>query len=46
MTVLMERPVEEPVLKTGRHWEWIGLGALLIGTAVAYIWGLERVSLL
>ncbi|WP_247596189.1 MULTISPECIES: glycosyltransferase family 39 protein [unclassified Rhodococcus (in: high G+C Gram-positive bacteria)] len=25
---------------SGRRWEWIGLGALLLGTAVAYIWGL------
>lgn len=25
---------------SSRRWEWIGLGALLVGTAVAYIWGL------
>ncbi|WP_176444150.1 glycosyltransferase family 39 protein [Rhodococcoides kyotonense] len=38
--MLMERTADAPARQTGRRWEWIGLGALLIGTAVAYIWGL------
>ncbi|AYJ48452.1 glycosyltransferase family 39 protein [Rhodococcus sp. P1Y] len=40
MTVVLERPIEKPALGGGRRWEWIGLGALLVGTAIAYIWGL------
>ncbi|OZC90252.1 glycosyl transferase [Rhodococcus sp. 06-418-1B] len=40
MTTLMQRPVEEPTQKTHSRWEWIGLAVLLVGTAVAYIWGL------
>ncbi|MCZ4076765.1 glycosyltransferase family 39 protein [Rhodococcus sp. H36-A4] len=42
MTTLIERQPEsaEPMPESGPRWEWIGLGALLVGTAVAYIWGL------
>ncbi|OAK54581.1 glycosyltransferase family 39 protein [Rhodococcoides kyotonense] len=40
MTMLMERTADAPVQRTGTRWEWVGLGALLLGTAVAYIWGL------
>ncbi|OZC57717.1 glycosyl transferase [Rhodococcus sp. RS1C4] len=40
MTTLMQRPVEEPTQETHSRWEWIGLAVLLVGTAVAYIWGL------
>ena len=42
MTTLMERQSEAaaPAPRSNRKWEWIGLAALLVGTAVAYIWGL------
>ncbi|OZC62914.1 glycosyl transferase [Rhodococcus sp. 15-725-2-2b] len=42
MTTTIERPAADasaaPV--TSPRWEWIGLVALLVGTGVAYIWGL------
>nr|WP_296774465.1 glycosyltransferase family 39 protein [Rhodococcus sp. (in: high G+C Gram-positive bacteria)] len=36
----MERHVDAPVPEKSKRLEWIGLGALLVGTAVAYIWGI------
>ncbi|WP_442972691.1 glycosyltransferase family 39 protein [Rhodococcus sp. G-MC3] len=36
----MERHLDAPVPQKSARVEWIGLGALLVGTAVAYIWGL------
>ena len=38
MTALTDTPAPAPT--TRPRWEWIGLAALLVGTAVAYIWGL------
>ena len=42
MTTLTESAPKAPapVPVRDRRWEWIGLAVLLIGTAVAYIWGL------
>lgn len=42
MTTTIERP-SEPSLSapvTSPRWEWTGLVALLVGTGIAYIWGL------
>ncbi len=42
MTTTIDSPAQAPTptTDTGKRWEWIGLAALLVGTAVAYIWGL------
>ncbi len=40
-TVTQPRPFEGVVAPTRRkHWEYYALAALLVGTAIAYIWGL------
>ncbi|WP_072687031.1 ArnT family glycosyltransferase [Rhodococcus marinonascens] len=41
MTATLEQPATEaPEPQVRRHWEYWALAALLVGTAVAYIWGL------
>ena len=42
MTTTIERPsADAPSMPvTSPRWEWVGLIALLVGTGVAYIWGL------
>ncbi|MDV8022883.1 glycosyltransferase family 39 protein [Rhodococcus sp. IEGM 1330] len=42
MTTTIERPsaATPSASTTSRRWEWFGLAALLVGTGVAYIWGL------